>query len=142
SLQPVDCLRVATTGGLEDALLELEDSPFDGSPRQGLPFIHWRLHRRARPSRCRRRDRRAHDVLTPTHWSSSIHRVSSRHIPLIAPPALFERASPGCRYPYLDAGPGRGPWLSETSLRPRLPASSIPVIVRTGSARPVLTFLL
>lgn len=71
-LQAVDRLRIATTGGSEDALLQLEDRPLQLAPGEVFPFIHWRVRRR--------RPRRAHDVCTPTcapslqlPWSTSAY---------------------------------------------------------------------
>ena len=63
----VDSLLIATSGGLEDPFLELEDRPFALRPGNGLPFIY-------RPRG------RSHDVWTPTHRAS---------VPLIGPTSAY-----------------------------------------------------
>src|SRR5437867_5543777 len=63
----VDGFLIATSGGLEDPFLELEDRPFALRPGSGLPFIY------------RPRDR-SHDVLTPTHRAS---------VPFIGPTSAY-----------------------------------------------------
>src|SRR5947208_678486 len=87
----MDCSRVATTGGLVDALLELEHPPLDGFPGEGVPFIH-----RPRRRNDRRGARRAHDVCTPT-GTTTVH-------PLV----------PTSAYPWRYSGP----WLLGQSCHP------------------------
>src|SRR6266581_669884 len=63
----VDGLLIATSGGLEDPFLELEDRPFAVRPGNGLPFIY-------QPEGC------SHDVWTPTHRAS---------VPLVGPTSAY-----------------------------------------------------
>ena len=81
SLERVYCLDVAMTTGSVDALLELEDRPFDFVPRDILPCIH-------------RTSCRVHAVCTPTGPSTFHTTGRPSAYPRAFPAALASGAIP------------------------------------------------